>query len=176
MLSAAIKGADEERTSKQKTARTRRTTQAPAQPEGDGAQGPARRVGAGSQFSAIVLACRSGTLEYTQDKLERTSQINRFIPLGRRITMHMIHGGGVIWFQAGSISGDVCARCVLKVIRFVMLLAASFCFAQDPGDFKPATSNVLDVQYPKVDSNSRVQIRFKAPEATKVKSEEHRVG
>ena len=50
-----------------------------------------------------------------------------------------------------------------------MLLAASFCFAQEPGDFKPATSNVLDAQYPKVDSNSRVQIRFKAPDATKVK-------
>src|SRR5580700_2759106 len=50
-----------------------------------------------------------------------------------------------------------------------MLLAASFCFAQEPADFKPATSNVLDAQYPKVDSNSRVQIRFKAPDATKVK-------
>ena len=50
-----------------------------------------------------------------------------------------------------------------------MLLAASFCLAQDPGDFKPATSNVLDAQYPKVDGNSRVQIRFKAPDATKVK-------
>ena len=57
----------------------------------------------------------------------------------------------------------------MKVIGLVMLLAASFCFAQDPGDFKPATSNVLDAQYPKVDGNSRVQIRFKAPEATKVK-------
>ncbi len=50
-----------------------------------------------------------------------------------------------------------------------MLLAASFCFAQEPGDFRPATSNVLDAQFPKVDSNSRVQIRFKAPDATKVK-------
>ena len=30
-------------------------------------------------------------------------------------------------------------------------------------------SNVLDAQYPRVDSNSRVQIRFKAPDAAKVK-------
>ncbi len=57
----------------------------------------------------------------------------------------------------------------MKVIAFAMLLAASFCLAQDQGDFKPATSNVLDAQFPKVDGNSRVQIRFKAPDATKVK-------
>src|SRR3954468_4871894 len=50
-----------------------------------------------------------------------------------------------------------------------MLLAASLCFGQGAGDFKPATSNVLDAPYPKVDANSRVQIRFKAPNATKVK-------
>jgi len=50
-----------------------------------------------------------------------------------------------------------------------MLFAASFCVAQESGDFKPATSNVLDAQYPKVDSSSRVQIRFKAPEASKVR-------
>ncbi len=57
----------------------------------------------------------------------------------------------------------------MKVIAFAMLLAANFCLAQDQGDFKPATSNVLDAQYPKVDGNSRVQIRFKASDATKVK-------
>ena len=53
-------------------------------------------------------------------------------------------------------------------IGIVMLLGAGLCLAQNSGDFKPATSNVLDAQYPKVDSNSRVQIRFKAPGATKV--------
>ena len=57
----------------------------------------------------------------------------------------------------------------MKLMGIVMLLAASFSFAQDQGDFKPATSNVLDAQFPKVDGNSRVQIRFKAPDATKVK-------
>ena len=57
----------------------------------------------------------------------------------------------------------------MRIIAIGMLLAASFCFAQDSSDFKPATSNVLDAQYPQVDSNSRVQIRFKAPDATKVK-------
>ncbi len=57
----------------------------------------------------------------------------------------------------------------MKLVGIVILLAVSCCFAQEPGDFKPATSNVLDAQYPKVDSNSRVQIRFKAPDATKVK-------
>ncbi len=57
----------------------------------------------------------------------------------------------------------------MKLIGFAMLLATSFCFAQGADDFKPATSNVLDAQYPKVDSNSRVQIHFKAPDAAKVK-------
>ena len=57
----------------------------------------------------------------------------------------------------------------MKLIGVLILFAASFCYAQDSGDFKPATSNVLDAQYPKVDSNSRVQIRFKAPDASKVR-------
>jgi enterochelin esterase-like enzyme len=57
----------------------------------------------------------------------------------------------------------------MKLIGVWMLFAASFCMAQAAGDFKPATSNVLDAQYPKVDSNSRVEIRFKAPDATKVR-------
>ncbi len=57
----------------------------------------------------------------------------------------------------------------MRMIGVGVLLAASLCFAQEQSDFKPATSNVLDAQFPKVDSSSRVQIRFKAPEASKVK-------
>ena len=57
----------------------------------------------------------------------------------------------------------------MKLVGIVILLAVSCCFGQGPGDFRPATSNVVDSQYPKVDSNSRVQVRFKAPDATKVK-------
>jgi enterochelin esterase-like enzyme len=57
----------------------------------------------------------------------------------------------------------------MRLIGITILLAASLCYGQEPGDFKPASSNVLDAQYPKVDSNSRVQIRFKAPDASKVK-------
>ncbi len=51
----------------------------------------------------------------------------------------------------------------------VVLLAASVCFGQADGGFKPAPSNVLDSQYPKVDGSSRVLVRFKAPDAAKVK-------
>ena len=57
----------------------------------------------------------------------------------------------------------------MRIIGIVMLFSASLCFAQGSSDFKPASSNVLDAQFPQVDSNSRVQIRFKAPEATKVR-------
>jgi enterochelin esterase-like enzyme len=56
----------------------------------------------------------------------------------------------------------------MKSAVIALLLAASCCFAQTQGDFKPASSNVLDAQYPRVDSNSRVQIRFRAPDAAKV--------
>ena len=53
----------------------------------------------------------------------------------------------------------------------VMLLmaAASLCCAQEPGNFQPAVTNVPDAQYPKVDSQSRAEIRVKAPDAGKVK-------
>ncbi|MBV8831842.1 MAG: esterase, partial [Acidobacteriaceae bacterium] len=57
----------------------------------------------------------------------------------------------------------------MRLIGLAILMATSCCLAQDVGDFKPAISNVLDAQYPRVDSNSRVQIRFKAPDATKVR-------
>ncbi len=57
----------------------------------------------------------------------------------------------------------------MRLVALAILMTASCCFAQDSGNFTPASSNVLDAQYPRVDSNSRVQIRFKAPEATKVR-------
>jgi enterochelin esterase family protein len=51
----------------------------------------------------------------------------------------------------------------------VGLAATGLCLAQEAGDFKPAASNVMNAQYPRVDSESRVQIRFKAPDASKVR-------
>lgn len=57
----------------------------------------------------------------------------------------------------------------MRLIGMAMLLAAPLCFAQDSSDFKPATSNVLNAKYPQVDSSSRVEIRIKAPDATKVR-------
>ena len=57
----------------------------------------------------------------------------------------------------------------MRLTVIVVLVATASCLAQTPGDFKPATSNVLDAQYPRVDSNSRVEIRFKAPDASKVR-------
>lgn len=57
----------------------------------------------------------------------------------------------------------------MRSIAMLALLATSICLAQESADFKPATSNVLDAQYPQVDSSSRVKIRFKAPDATKVR-------
>jgi enterochelin esterase family protein len=51
----------------------------------------------------------------------------------------------------------------------LLMAAASLCCAQEPGDFQPAVTNVPDAQYPKVDSQSRAEIRVKARDASKVK-------
>ncbi len=42
--------------------------------------------------------------------------------------------------------------------------------AQEQADFHPATTNVWDAQYPRVDASGRVQIRVKAPDAAKVRA------
>jgi enterochelin esterase family protein len=52
---------------------------------------------------------------------------------------------------------------------WVFLLAASLGSAQEPSDFRPAETNVWGAQYPRVDGAGRVEVRIKAPEATKVR-------
>ena len=54
-------------------------------------------------------------------------------------------------------------------LALLCLCLASTGRAQEPGDFRPASTNVWDAQYPRVDSGGRVQIRIKAPDATKVR-------
>ncbi len=54
-------------------------------------------------------------------------------------------------------------------LGMALLLLASVCSAQDAGNFRPASTNVWDAQYPRVDSTGRVEIRIKAPEATHVR-------
>ncbi|MBS1811151.1 MAG: esterase [Acidobacteria bacterium] len=61
--------------------------------------------------------------------------------------------------------------------RFAMIFLTGLCcaffaqlgYAQEAGDFKPATTNVWGAEYPKVDSTGRVLLRIKAPDATKVR-------
>ncbi|MDR3738502.1 MAG: hypothetical protein P4L40_05725 [Terracidiphilus sp.] len=50
----------------------------------------------------------------------------------------------------------------------MMLLATGLCYAQTPGDFHPSSTNVLDAEYPRVDSARRAEFRIKAPDAAKV--------
>jgi hypothetical protein len=40
----------------------------------------------------------------------------------------------------------------MRLTIIVGLAATTICPAQDSGDFKPATSNVMTAQYPRVDS------------------------
>jgi enterochelin esterase-like enzyme len=57
----------------------------------------------------------------------------------------------------------------VKSLGLAVLLVASVCSAQDANDFKPATTNVWGAEYPRVDSAGRVEVRLKAPEASKVR-------
>ena len=57
----------------------------------------------------------------------------------------------------------------MRCFRILILLLTSFCYAQEPSDFHPAETNVWGADYPRVDSAGRVQIRVKAPDATKVR-------
>lgn len=57
----------------------------------------------------------------------------------------------------------------MKLLAMALLLAASICSAQQSGDFQPSATNVWGADYPKVDSTGRVQVRIKAPDASKVR-------
>ena len=51
----------------------------------------------------------------------------------------------------------------------ILLCMAPLTYAQESSDFRPASTNVWDAQYPRVDSKGRVEIRIKAPDAAKVR-------
>jgi len=57
----------------------------------------------------------------------------------------------------------------MKWVGVIALLFASFCCAQESGDFQAASTNVSGAEYPRVDRASRAQFRLKAPDAAKVK-------
>jgi enterochelin esterase-like enzyme len=58
----------------------------------------------------------------------------------------------------------------MKHLVLLAILIATVCYAQDQGTFQPASTNVWGAKYPSVDSTGRVQIRVKAPDATKVRA------
>ena len=57
----------------------------------------------------------------------------------------------------------------MRRFGILVFLLSSFCWAQEPGNFQPSATNVWGADYPRVDNAGRVEIRVKAPEATKVK-------
>ena len=57
----------------------------------------------------------------------------------------------------------------MKRVGMAMILFASLCWALEPGDFRPSTTNVWGADYPRVDNAGRVEVRVKAPDASKVK-------
>ena len=57
----------------------------------------------------------------------------------------------------------------MKRLGILLFLFSGICYAQETGSFYPSEANVWGAEYPRVDSTGRVQIRVKAPDATKVK-------
>jgi enterochelin esterase family protein len=57
----------------------------------------------------------------------------------------------------------------MKTIGWLLLLPASLCLAGETGGFRPAETNVWAAEYPRVDDGGRVEVRIKAPDATKVR-------
>jgi enterochelin esterase family protein len=56
----------------------------------------------------------------------------------------------------------------MKRIAIALFLLSSFCYAQSPDGFVPASTNVWGAAYPRVDATGRAEFRVKAPDATKV--------
>jgi hypothetical protein len=57
----------------------------------------------------------------------------------------------------------------MKRVGILMLLVAGLCWGQGSGDYKPASTNVLDAKYPRVGSFGTAEFRVKAPDAAKVR-------
>jgi enterochelin esterase-like enzyme len=57
----------------------------------------------------------------------------------------------------------------MKQLGMLVFLLAGLCYAQVSEDFHPSETNVWGAEYPRVDGAGRVQIRVKAPDATKVR-------
>lgn len=57
----------------------------------------------------------------------------------------------------------------MRRLAILLSLLASCCHAQETGSFRPSETNVWGSEYPRIDGTGRVQIRIKAPDATKVK-------
>lgn len=57
----------------------------------------------------------------------------------------------------------------MRYMAMALVLLSTLCCAQESGDFRPASTNVWGAEYPKVDSSGRVQVRIKAPDASKVR-------
>ena len=58
---------------------------------------------------------------------------------------------------------------MLKRILLACALLTTLCHAEESGDFKSASTNVMNAEYPRIDSQGRVEVRIKAPEANSVK-------
>src|SRR5690349_7044048 len=57
----------------------------------------------------------------------------------------------------------------MRMLAVALVFMTGTCVAEDANQFQPAETNVWGAEYPRIDSAGRVQIRIKAPEASKVR-------
>ena len=57
----------------------------------------------------------------------------------------------------------------MKRFAIALILFSSYCSAQTPGEFQPASTNVWGADYPRVNAKGQAEFRIKAPNATAVK-------
>jgi len=60
-------------------------------------------------------------------------------------------------------------KILLFLLSALCFALSSRCLAQEASQFQPATTNVWGSEYPRVDNTGRVELRLKAPDATKVR-------
>ena len=56
----------------------------------------------------------------------------------------------------------------MKKALFLLFLSAGMCWGQSPDAFQPASTNVPNAEFPRIDADSRIEFRIKAPDAQKV--------
>ena len=125
----------------------------------------APKVDSVNTFEApAVVAPKKSTVKVSGGKVSSRAAAG----LGHRVVAGITFTRG--WNPGSAGNGHSIDRgSFMRQIFYLALLIASTCGAQEGAQFQAAETNVWGAEYPRVDAAGRVQMRIKAPEATKVR-------